>query len=323
MVGDSSRSDGAPVVVVGAGGFIGAPLTARLAARGIPVVAVTRRSVTLAPGVAVRALGDLTPATDWPSLLTGARAVVHLASRAHVSLGANRAGGDEAATAAHLTVAARRAGVARILFMSSIKVLGETTGETPFRADQAAAPEDAYGLAKWRIEGAMRAATADGPSLTIIRPPLVYGPGVKANFRALLRLVDSGLPLPFASVANRRSLIFIDNLLDLIELTLDHPAAPEATFLVRDDEDVATPELMRRIARQFGHAARLFPCPPSLLRLAARAAGRTAMADRLLGSLRIDDRTTRERLGWRPRVTLDEGLAATCRWYRQEAEGSR
>ncbi|HEX9103329.1 MAG TPA: NAD-dependent epimerase/dehydratase family protein, partial [Polyangia bacterium] len=273
--------------------------------------------------VALHVIGDITAATDWTALLRGAHAVVHLASRAHATPGAAQDWiEDDAAAAAQLARAAGRAGVERLVLMSSIKVLGEATDGVPFRAGRPAAPEDAYGFAKWCIEEAMRtAAAAGGPALTVIRPPLVYGPGVKANFRALLRFVDRGWPLPLASVDNRRSFVYLDNLLDLVETALTHPAARDGTFLVRDAEEVSTPDLVRRIARALSRPARIFPCPPALLRLAARAAGRGDAAERLLGSLRIDDTETRERLGWRPRVALDDGLAATARWYRGSHEG--
>jgi nucleoside-diphosphate-sugar epimerase len=280
-----------------------------------------RRAVTLPCGVTFHAIGDITAATDWSPVLQGARAVVHLASRAHAPPGADQGWiKADAAAAAQLARAAGRAGVERLLLLSSIKVLGEATDGVPFRAGRPAAPEDAYGFAKWCLEDAMRGAA--GPALTVIRPPLVYGPGVKGNFRALLRLVDRALPLPFAAIVNRRSLAFLDNLIDLVELALTHPAARDGTFLLRDDEEVSTPDLVRRIARALGRPARLFPCPPALLRLAARAAGRGAAADRLLGSLSIDDWATRDRLGWRPRMALDEGLARTCRWYRSEMTAS-
>jgi UDP-N-acetyl-alpha-D-quinovosamine dehydrogenase len=318
-----SDSHAAPIVVVGAGGFIGRALVARLAEHGASVSAVMRRAVAVPRGVTLHAIGDITTATDWPPLLRGARAVVHLAARAHAPLGADQDWiQGEAAAAAQLARAAGRAGIERLVLLSSIKVLGEATDGVPFRAGRPAAPEDAYGFAKWCIEEAMRTAVA-GPALTVIRAPLVYGPCVKANFHALLRLVDRGLPLPFASIANRRSLVFLDNLVDLIELALAHPAARDGTFLLRDAEEVSTPELIRRIARALGRPARLFACPPPLLRLAARAAGLGAAADRLLGSLSIDDAATRDRLGWRPRVALDDGLAATCRWYRSEPAGAR
>ena len=318
MTDPVSDSHAAPVVVVGAGGFIGGALVARLAARGMPIRAVVRRAVAAPPGVSVHAIGDITATTEWPALLRGARAVVHLANRAHAAADAEQDWIEhDAAAAAQLARAAGRAGVERLLLMSSIKVLGEATDGVPFRAGRPAAPEDAYGFAKWRVEETMRlACAAAGPALTVIRPPLVYGPGVKANFRALLRLVDRGLPLPLANIHNRRSLVFLDNLVDLVEVALSHPAARDGTFLVRDAEEVSTPELVRRVARALQRPARLFPCPPGLLRLAARAAGRRGTADRLLGSLSIDDTATHDRLGWSPRIALDEGLAATARWYR-------
>jgi nucleoside-diphosphate-sugar epimerase len=282
------------------------------------VVAVLRRPVALPGTVETRLLGDLDAATDWAGLLGGARAVVHLASRAHARVADEQRWIEgEAATAAALARAAVRAGITRIVLLSSIKVLGEATGDLPFRAHQPPAPEDVYGLAKWRMEEAMRAIAGD--ALTIIRPPLVYGPGVKANFRTLIRLVDSGLPLPFASIDNRRSLVCVDNLVDLLETALAHPAASGGVFLLRDDEEVSTPELVRRIARALGRRARLLPCPPALLRLAASIALRRGAADRLISSLRVDDLATRQRLGWRPRVALDDGIAATCRRYREEA----
>jgi nucleoside-diphosphate-sugar epimerase len=319
-----SLSQSAPIVIVGAGGFIGRALVARLAQRGVPVTAVVRRAAAVPPGVALHAIGDITASTDWAPLLRGARAVVHLASRAHAPLGADLGWIEgDAAAAAQLAREAGRAGVERLVLVSSIKVLGEATDGVPFRAGRPAAPGDTYGFAKWYIEEAMRHAGAATPALTVIRPPLVYGPGVTANFRALLRLVDRAPPLPFASIANRRSLVFLDNLIDLIELALSHPAARDGTFLLRDEEEVSTPDLVRRIARALHRPARLFPCPPSLLRLAARLAGRRGAADRLLGSLSIDDSATRERLGWRPGVTLDDGLAETCRWYRSEPAGAR
>jgi nucleoside-diphosphate-sugar epimerase len=307
-------SDGA-VVVTGAGGFIGRALVERLAARGVPVVAVLRRPAALPRGVAAHILGDITAATPWSPLLAGTRAVVHLAGRAHAPAASDPHWIEaEAAAAAALARQATDAGVSRLVLLSSIKVMGERTPERPFSAEQAPAPEDDYGRAKWRVEQAMRAAA--GGRLAIIRSPLVYGPGVKANFLALLRLVDSGLPLPFASIDNRRSLVFLDNLLDLVETALTHPAAAGGVFLLRDQDEVSTADLARRIAAALGRPSRLLHCPPRLLSLAAALAGRASAADRLLSSLRIDDRATRERLGWRPRVALAEGLAATARWYR-------
>jgi nucleoside-diphosphate-sugar epimerase len=309
--------DSAPVVVTGAAGFIGRALVERLARRGTPVVALVRAPVALGARVAVRAVGTLGPGSDWPALLAGARAVVHLASGAHAAVADEPEWIErEAGAAAALAGAAAGVGLARIVLMSSIKVLGEATPSLPFRAHQPPAPEDAYGFAKWRMEEAMRARAGD--RLVILRPPLVYGPGVKANFRSLIRLVASGLPLPFAAIDNRRSLVFLDNLLDLVELALVHPGAAGESFLLRDNEDVSTPELVRRLARALGMKPRLFPLPPAVLRAAAALFGRAAAAERLSGSLRVDDLATRQRLGWRPGVALDDALALTCRAWRAE-----
>lgn len=312
-----------PVVVVGGAGFIGRALCARLAARGEAVVTVLRRPAASAPGVATRVMGTLDADSDWGPVLDGARAVVHLASRAHAPLAPGEGEGwieAEAARARHLAAEAARAGIERLVLLSSIKVHGEATGERPFDAAMPPAPGDPYGVAKWRVEQAMRTAAAGGPGLVVLRPPLVYGPGVKANFRALLRLADRAVPLPLASIDNRRALVFLENLLDLVDAALTHPAAPGRTFLLRDDDEVSTPELVRRIARQLDRPARLLPCPPGLLHGAARLLGRGAAADRLLGSLQVDDGATRATLGWRPRYSLDQGLAATCRWYRAGPE---
>ncbi|HVA15182.1 MAG TPA: NAD-dependent epimerase/dehydratase family protein [Stellaceae bacterium] len=291
------------MTVLGAGGFIGRALSARLAVRGVSARTLTRANA-----------GTLGPATDWPKLLDGARTVIHLASRAHVRTNEPGWIAAEVATAAALSRAARQCGVARLVFMSSIKAMGETSGERGFRADTPPQPVDDYGRAKLAIEAALQ----DAPGLAILRPPLVYGPGVKANFRALLAAVARGLPLPLASIRNRRAFIFIDNLLDMVEALLA-PDAPGGIYLMRDDDEVSTPELVRRIARSMARAPRLLPCPPGLLRAALRCVGRSEAAEALLGSLSIDDGATRALLGWRPRVSLDDGLAATCRWFKDAA----
>ena len=305
------------ILVLGGGGFIGRALATRLAARGERVIATVRAATALGAGIDARATGALGAETDWPALVGDAGAIVHLAMRAH----APPAAGDrwieaEAATAAALAAAARRAGVARIVLMSSIKVHGEASGERPFRAGDPPAPADPYGRAKLRIEQAMGVA---GVPLVVLRPPLVHGPGVKGNFRALLGLVARGVPLPLASVANRRSLVGLDNLLDLVELALSHERAPGQVFLVRDEHAVSTPELIRLIARGLGRPARLLPCPPAALRALARLLGRGADAERLLDSVMVDDEATRATLGWRPRISLEDGIAAACRWYRGAA----
>jgi UDP-N-acetyl-alpha-D-quinovosamine dehydrogenase len=289
-----------PVVILGAGGFIGRALSARLATGGVATRALTRAET-----------GTLGASSDWPALLDGARIVVHLATAPSPRLDQQRFG-DEIATAEALGRAARNCGLARVILMSSIRAMGEISGPQPFRADAAPNPRDDYGRAKCAIEAALGGA----PGLAILRPPLVYGPGVIDSFLMLLKAVACGLPLPVASIRNRRAFIFIDNLLDVIEALLDD-AAPAGTYLMRDDDEVATPELVRRIARHLGRAPRLLPCPPPLLRAGLALAGRAGIAAALTGSLAIDDAATRARLGWRPRASLNDGLAATCRWFRE------
>jgi UDP-N-acetyl-alpha-D-quinovosamine dehydrogenase len=308
------------VVVLGAGGFIGRPLTERLAVAGFAVRAVTRAAGRFTAPIESCAAGTLSADTDWRRLLDGAHGVVHLASRAHAPPGNADWIRAETATAAAIATATTAAGVERVILLSSIKVLGETTTDRPFSAASPADPRDAYGRAKRAAEEAMRRSGA--PGLVVIRPPLVYGPGVKGNFHALLRLVTRGVPLPLAAIRNQRSFVFRDNLLDLIALALTHPAAPGGTFLLRDDEAIGTPQLVRELARRLGRPARLFPVPPQVLRLAAAAIGRGDAADRLIGSLSIDDGETRARLGWRPARSLADGLDATCRWF-AEAEGAQ
>jgi len=291
-----------PIVILGAGGFIGRALSARLAAHNVLARAVTRENT-----------GTLNAKTDWPALLEGAQIVIHLATGASPRLERARFG-DEIATAEALGRAAQRCGIARLILMSSIRAMGENSGAEPFRADRTPLPSDEYGRAKLAIEAAL----AGAPGLAILRPPLVYGPRVRDSFKTLMTAVAHGVPLPVASIRNRRAFIFFENLLDVIEIFLA-AEAPAGNYLLRDDEEVSTPELVRRIARHLGRTPRIFPFPSGLLRHALEAAGRGYMARGLIGSLSIDDGATRARLNWRPRVTLDEGLATTCRAFRDGA----
>jgi nucleoside-diphosphate-sugar epimerase len=206
--------------------------------------------------------------------------------------------------------------VQRFIFLSSAKVHGEDSGGGTYAEEDAPDPEDSYGRSKLEAEQALTETGArNGMELVIIRPPLVYGPGVKANFLRLLGWIDSGLPLPFASVRNRRSLIYLGNLVDAIARCAEHPAA-RGPFLVSDEETVSTPELVSRIARALERPARLFPAPPALLRVAGMIAGRRDEIRRLTGNLAIDSSRARRLLDWRPPYTLDAGLAETARWFR-------
>jgi nucleoside-diphosphate-sugar epimerase len=309
------------VLVTGAGGFIGGALCESLAAGGYRV----RRAARLAQpgGQDAIAVGDIGPATDWRAALEDVRCVVHLAARTHVLREtaadplAEYRRANVAATA-RLAEQARAAGVRRLVFMSSIKVNGDST-QRPFTEADGPRPEDAYGASKWEAEQALASIAGGAMELVVLRPPLVYGPRVAGNFRRLLDAVARGVPLPLASVVNRRSLVYVGNLADAVLATLDAPLAAGKTYLVSDGEDVSTPDLVRAVARALGVGARLFPCPVGVLRLAAALTGRRGAAARLTGSLQVDSSAIRRELGWRPSFTLAQGLAGTARWYHSRA----
>jgi nucleoside-diphosphate-sugar epimerase len=312
------------VLVTGADGFVGQTLLPALARAGHAVRAAVRapRVGRLFPGIAV---GDIGPATDWSAALEDIEGVIHLAGRAHVM---REATADPLAPyrrvnvegTRRLAMAAAAAGVRRFVFVSSIKVNGERTGDRPFTAADRPCPEDAYGLSKWEAEQVLgESAVAGGMETVVLRPPLVYGPGVKGNFLSLLRLCDRGWPLPLGAVRNARSLVYVGNLADALVGTLGHPAASGRTFLVKDGEDVSVPELVRRIAAALGRPARLLPVPPAILRAGAAMAGRSGAAARLLGSLTVDDRPIREILAWQPPFSMLEGLRETAAWFRSSS----
>lgn len=205
---------------------------------------------------------------------------------------------------------AASAGVERFVFLSSIKVNGEQTrpGQR-FNPDDQPVPEDPYGMSKWEAElGLRKVAEESGMEVVIIRPPLVYGPGVKGNFASIQRLVARGLPLPLGAIHNKRSLVALDNLIDLIITCVDHPAAANQVFLVSDGEDLSTSELLRRVGSAMGRPARLLPVPSALIYLGATILGKKAIAQRLLGSLQVDISKARDLLDWDPPISVDEGL---------------
>ena len=306
------------VLITGADGFVGGALCEALAASGRPVKRALRAA---RPGVSnAVAVGDIGGETDWRAALEGAGVVVHLAARTHVL---RETAADPLAEyrrvnldgTRRLAQQAARSGVRRLVFVSSIKVNGEAT-ERPFTEDDAPRPEDAYGISKWEAEQALaRVAGETGLQTAVLRPPLVYGPGVKGNFLRLMGLVARGMPLPLASIANRRSLIGAGNLVDAIIKAIDVPAASGRAYLVSDGEDVSAPDLVRAIARALGVEPRLLPCPPALLRLGAALIGKRAELARLTGSLQADGSRARRELDWRPRLSLAQGLAETARWY--------
>jgi UDP-glucose 4-epimerase len=274
-------------------------------------------------GVETRIVEPLGPATAWGRALDDIDAVVHLAGRAHVmrETEADPAAVFHAVNTAgtlHLARQAAESGVRRFVFMSSIKVNGDVTLGTPFTFEDTPAPQDAYGRSKWEAEQGLArlAQTHTHFHVTVFRPPLVYGPEVRGNFLALLHAVARGWPLPLGAIDNRRSLIFVDNLADAVATSLREQAAQFETFLPSDGEDVSTPDLIRRIARPTGRPARLIPIPVMLLHMAGQLLGRGAAVHRLTGSLQVRGTAFRERFGWVPPATLDQGLAATVAWFK-------
>ncbi|MGQ0577635.1 MAG: NAD-dependent epimerase/dehydratase family protein [Betaproteobacteria bacterium] len=209
------------------------------------------------------------------------------------------------------------AGVKRMVFVSSIKVNGERTQTQSFRETDDPRPEDAYGKTKWEAEEALwRIADRSELKVTVLRPPLMYGPGVKGNFLSLLKWIERSVPLPLASIDNRRSLLYVGNLADAIVRCLNVPQAGGRTYLLRDGEDLSTPEIIRRIAHALDRRPQLYPFPPALLKIAGRLLGRGGLAARLTDSLQLDGRAIAQELDWAPPYTVEQGIVETVRWYR-------
>lgn len=301
------------VLVTGANGFIGQALCTYLARQNIQVVPVVRRASQIPNSLVLQADDD----TGWFAALQGCDAVVHLAGKAKVD--ANVQDPSLALQEANVTPAvalyqrASQAGLKRFVFLSSVKVNGERTAPgTSFTPEDTPAPEDAYAHSKWQAEQRLRTLIQQsGPELVVIRPPLVYGPGVKGNFAALAHWVQKGVPLPLACVHNKRSMIAVENLSSFIALCADRERSPKAnnqTFLVSDGAPVSTTELLRQIALAQQTKARLFCFSPRLMQICFSFLGKSAQADRLLGSLILNDTKIRNLLGWVPPVTMAEQL---------------
>jgi UDP-glucose 4-epimerase len=300
------------VLVTGAAGFIGRAVCTELRQRGHSVLAAVRWNASNDEV----AIGDIEQVRDWAPLLESVDAVIHLAARVHQmhddDVDAYRRVNRDAT--AHLAASAVTAGVAHFVFLSSVKVMGEATEPgRPFRETDPPLPVDPYGKSKLEAERELaRICGGTHTSLTILRPPLVYGPGVKANFLSLLRAVDRGVPLPFGSIANERSLVSVRNLASAIVHAL---SGPGGTYFVSDGENVSTPALMRALGRALGKPVRLVPVPLRILRALGVVSGRRGAIDRLTGSLAIDTRRIRD-TGWAPPESLVDGLARTAEWYR-------
>jgi nucleoside-diphosphate-sugar epimerase len=303
------------ILVTGASGFVGSALAQMLHARGIPHRLASRRG-----GAGHVAVATLDQDTNWMPALDGVDTVVHLAARVHVMdeteqdpLAAFRQ--SNVAASVNLARQAVKAGVRRLVFVSSIKVNGESTESgRPFSEGDLPQPVGDYGISKFEAEQALLAIGSEtGLEVSIVRPPLVYGPGVKANFHAMIRAVQKRLPLPLASIANKRSLIFVENLADLLIVCAQHRNAANAVFMASDGQDLSTPEMIAMLAGSMGHKPFLLPVPVPVLRGIAKATGRSETIQRLTENLQVDIALSRTRLGWTPPVELEEAFARTVR----------
>lgn len=316
------------MLVTGANGFVGRALCAKAISRGHQVRAAQRNHASLViSGCEIAKVSNITINTDWTDALLGVTTVIHLAARVHVMHDDANDPLEEfrrvnVAGTEHLARAAAASGVKRLVYVSSIKVNGEATytyDDNKFTEADAPYPQDPYGISKMEAEQALHGIAQDtGLEVVIVRPPLVYGAGVKGNFAQMLKILAKGIPLPLASVHNQRSLVYVENLVDVLMLCATHPAAAGQTYLVSDGEDVSTPDLLRQLGAAMGHPARLFSCSPALLKLAGRLTGKADQIERLLGSLRVDSGKIRRELDWIPPHTLRQGLQATAEWYRDE-----
>lgn len=312
------------IVVTGANGFVGRAVCRLALTAGHTVTALVRRPGGCLPGVRewVHDGADFNGLADaWPTDLD-ADCLIHLAARVHVMRDESPdpdAAFDATNVAGTLRVAdaARAHGVRRIVFASSIKAVGEAAAGVPLAEDSAPAPQDAYGRSKLRAERQLAEfGNASGLDVVIVRPPLVYGPDVRANFLRMMDAVSRGTPLPFGSITARRSLVYVDNLADLLLRCAIDPRAAHACFHVADDDPPSVAELLRMVGDALGRPARLFPVPAGLLRALGKLTGRSAAIDRLTGSLQLDTGRVKRVLGWQPPYTTRQGLEATATWYR-------
>jgi nucleoside-diphosphate-sugar epimerase len=312
------------VLITGASGFVGRAVCERVLSCGMKVRGSHRSLSSQAlvpPGVEKIQIPSVDHDTDWSHALAGVSDVIHLAGRVHITkdtakdqLGTyrevNTAGTEQ------LARAAVNAGVRRFIYLSSVGVNGRSTDGRPFAESDAPHPHDAYSISKWEAEQKLRKIAKDSDlEIVIIRPPLVYGPGGPGNFMRLVRLIESGLPLPLASIQGRRSFIYVRNLVNAIVTCATHSDASGQTFLVSDGEDVSLVELVRRIAREMGSKARLCAFPPRLLRTHGQALGKSMDIDRLTSPLLVDSSKIRRTLSWVPPYSMEDGLRTTLSWY--------
>lgn len=309
------------ILVTGANGFVGKALCEHLASSNHEVIACTRKNGQKSTGYSHFYIVAIDKNTEWKSLLLGVQVVIHLAARVHVmhEKAANSLSAFQEVNlhgTVNLARQAATAGVKRFAYVSSIKVNGEYSDEKPFTESDISNPQDPYAISKWQAEQALQEIGREtGMEVVIVRPPLVYGPEVKANFLHLLDIVNRALPLPLGSINNRRSMIYVGNLVDALMLCATHPKAAGQTYLVSDGDAISSPQLIKDIALAMRKPSRVFPFPLSIIQFCARLLGKSSVIERLTESLEIDSSKIRKELGWAPPYTMQQGLQATTDWF--------
>ena len=319
------------VLVTGVNGFIGKTLCPRLIADKYDVIGTVRHK-EIVPGITgkiqIFETGEIDGQTKWEDALRGCDAVIHLAARVHIMAKGvkiqkklyERINVDGTTNLVRQSI---KNDIKRFVFISTVKVNGEGKN-SPYRDTDIPLPQDYYSESKYNAEEQIKEiANHSTMDYVIIRPTLVYGPYVKANFLNLIRIIDHGFPLPFASITNKRGIIYIENLIDAILLCLQHPKAARQTYLISDEQNVSTPQLIRLIAAALKKNPHLFRFPLRILNFTGNLARRRKVTDRICGSLTVDMSKINNELGWRPRFTLEEGLKKTINWYRNCVKKNR
>ena len=318
------------VLITGVNGFIGSALCAKMLFDGWTVRGTVRNaqhSNLLPPNLEPIIIESIGSDIDWSKALNGVDSVVHLAALIHLK---DNSGADQfrkfryinTVATEHLARTAATSGCRRFIFLSSVKVNGEEKAK-PYTEKDIPKPIDPYGISKWEAEKLLHKISAEtGMEVVIIRPPMVYGPNVKANFLLLFKVVERGIPLPMTSINNRRSFIYLGNLIDAVVTCIKHPKASGQTYFVSDGEDVSTPELIQRISYSLGKPTRLFPFPPVMLKIAGIITGKTVTIDRLLHSFSIDCSKISNELNWKAPFTMEQGLRETAQWYKERRQKS-